>query len=103
MVCRSAASDRPPIMSAHSSPVPAAAPVDAAPVKVIEPTRKRLRLRDLTTHVPLMRVMTVRDFKTKYKQSVLGQLWLFIQPFGMLFAFTVVFNGVADLDTGGIP
>ena len=70
---------------------------------MIEPTQKRLRLRDRVSNVPLMRVMTVRDFKLKYKQSVLGQLWLFIQPFGMLLAFTVVFNGVTQVDTSGIP
>ena len=35
--------------------------------------------------------MAARDLKAKYKQSVLGPLWLLILPLGMLVAMIVAF------------
>ena len=67
------------------------------------PTRTRVRLRDLWTSLPVVWVLAGRDLKAKYKQSLLGPLWLIIQPLGLLAAFTVVFTGVTKVDTSGIP
>jgi homopolymeric O-antigen transport system permease protein len=70
---------------------------------VIAPAKRRVSLRDLPALLPAARVLAQRDFKVLYKQSALGPLWLAIQPLGVLGAFTVVFSGVADIDTGGTP
>ena len=50
-----------------------------------------------------MRVLANRDFKVKYKQSLLGPLWLVIQPLALLIAFFVAFRSLADVQTAGIP
>jgi ABC-type polysaccharide/polyol phosphate export permease len=71
--------------------------------RVIAPAVKRLRVRELWETLPVVRVLAVRDFKARYKQSALGPLWILIQPLGILAAFTVVFDGVAEVDTHGIP
>jgi lipopolysaccharide transport system permease protein len=72
-------------------------------VRTIAPSSKRVRLRDLRSALPASWVLAQRDFKVLYKQSALGPLWLAIQPLGVLGAFTVVFSGVADIETGGVP
>ena len=74
-----------------------------AEIQTIEPAKRRVRLRDIPASLPVTRVVSVRDFKVRYKQAALGPLWLFIQPLGILVAFIVVFDGVAQVDTSGVP
>ena len=50
-----------------------------------------------------MRVLAGRDFKVKYKQSVLGPLWLVFQPLALLAAFIVAFQGLGGVETSGFP
>ena len=50
-----------------------------------------------------IRVLAARDFKVKYKQSVLGPLWLVFQPLALLAAFLVAFRGLADVETAECP
>ncbi len=66
--------------------------------RVIEPVRSRTRLRDLPAHAAVIRVLAARDFKTKYKQSLLGPLWLLIQPLALLGAFALVFSTKGETD-----
>jgi ABC-type polysaccharide/polyol phosphate export permease len=51
----------------------------------------------------VIRVLARRDFKVKYKQSLLGPLWLVFQPLALLAAFLVAFRGLADVETSGVP
>ncbi|MCH7525645.1 MAG: ABC transporter permease [Bacteroidetes bacterium] len=44
-----------------------------------------------------------RDITTVYKQTILGPLWFFIQPLFTAIIFTLVFNKIANISTGGIP
>ena len=71
--------------------------------RVIAPAKRRLRPRDLFAHGAVVKVLAVRDFKAKYKQSLLGPLWLVFQPLALLAAFFVAFRGLGDVDTFGIP
>jgi lipopolysaccharide transport system permease protein len=73
------------------------------PLHVYRPVKRRLRLRDLYTSLPVARMIGLRDIKTKYKQAALGPLWLLIAPLGMLVAITIAFSGVTSVRTGGIP
>ena len=41
----------------------------------------------------MVRVLASRDFKIKYKQSLLGPIWLVFQPLALLAAFLVAFRG----------
>ncbi len=49
----------------------------------------------------LLRMLVVRDLKTRYKNSVFGIAWSFLQPLGMMivltFAFGVISKGPSDL------
>lgn len=68
-------------------------------IRVIEPARSRVRIRDLRDQVPVIRVLAARDFKMKYKQSLLGPIWLLIQPLALLGAFAVAFSSsTGDMD-----
>jgi ABC-type polysaccharide/polyol phosphate export permease len=78
-------------------------PRPAPETRLIRPVKRRLRLRDVPRSLPIIRVIAARDIRAKYKQSALGPLWLLAQPLGMLGAFTLVFDGVTNVDTGGVP
>lgn len=72
-------------------------------VRDIVPSTSRLRLRDVFASLPIATVFAMRDFQARYKQSVLGPVWLIIQPLTMITGFTVIFGSVAKVDTNGVP
>jgi lipopolysaccharide transport system permease protein len=81
-----------------------ALPALVSPVeRVIVPTKRRVRVRDLIREAPVIRVLAGRDFKVKYKQSSLGPLWLVFQPLALLAGFFVAFRGLANVSTEGVP
>lgn len=59
------------------------------------------RLSDLIRQREVLRELVDRDLKSRYKQSVLGPVWLVVQPMGLLLAFLVVFAGLLDIETQG--
>jgi homopolymeric O-antigen transport system permease protein len=75
----------------------------ATAVRVTAPTAKRISVRDVFSTLPVATVLALRDFQSRYKQSLLGPIWLIVQPLTMLGGFTVVFGSVAKVDTHGIP
>jgi lipopolysaccharide transport system permease protein len=59
---------------------------------------------DLWCYRELFYVLAWRDISVRYKQTVLGVLWVLIQPLVTLTIFTFVFGGLAKLPTdGGVP
>jgi lipopolysaccharide transport system permease protein len=72
-------------------------------VKVMRNVKRRVKLLDIPRSLPVIRVISVRDFKARYKQSALGPIWLAIQPLGIVAAFAVAFNGVTQVETFGVP
>jgi lipopolysaccharide transport system permease protein len=44
-----------------------------------------------------------RDFKLRYRQTVLGASWAVIQPLVTMIIFTFIFGGVAKVSTDNIP
>jgi lipopolysaccharide transport system permease protein len=99
-------------MSQSSPEAPAALPrgVTGSPanlvdgrVRVTVPMRRRVRLREVRTSLPVGWMLGWRDMKTKYKQSALGPLWLVLQPLGMLFAISIAFTKVTSVNTGDVP
>lgn len=44
-----------------------------------------------------------RDIVTVYKQTILGPLWYLIQPLFTALTFTLIFNKVANIQTGSVP
>ena len=72
---------------------------------VIEPKNKLLdlKLKEVWKYKDLIWLFVQRDFKTKYKQTILGPLWFIIQPLFTTIVQTFVFGNLAQLPTDGLP
>src|SRR5215213_5422641 len=79
---------------------PGLRPLEQPAVRMIVPTKRRLRFVDIFRDTSVVRVLAARDFKVKYKQSLLGPLWLVFQPLALMAAFLVAFRGLADVQSG---
>lgn len=44
-----------------------------------------------------------RDLRVRYKQAVLGVLWVLMLPIASVVVFTLVFNGLAKISSEGVP
>jgi len=84
-------------------PDTAIAAVDDVPVQTIRPVRRRIKLHQLVAERQIISVLAGRDLKVKYKQSLLGPLWLVFQPLALLAGFVVGFSRIANVHTGGVP
>ena len=51
----------------------------------------------------LLVLLSRRDITVKYRQTVLGALWIFVSPVLSAGLFTFVFGQVADLESDGVP
>jgi len=78
---------------------------EAVPTIIIESTRRwlSLKLRDLWQYRELLYFLTWRDVKVRYKQTVIGFLWAIIQPFLKMVVFSIIFGGLAKIDSEGFP
>ena len=72
---------------------------------VITPRKKwyDLQLRDIWRYRDLITLFVRRDFVSRYKQTILGPLWLIIQPIISSLIYTIVFGNIARLPTDGLP
>jgi len=72
---------------------------------VIEPSQgwRALNFKELWAYRELFWVLTLRDIKVRYKQTVLGVLWAVLQPVLTMLIFTVVFGGLAKIPSDGYP
>ena len=86
-------------MSSTDSPTP------AFPTRVVEPRRGWLAVNwsEIWRYRELLYFLAWRDVAIRYKQTVLGVLWAFIQPFIKLVVFSVIFGGLAKIDSEGYP
>jgi len=77
----------------------------ALPELVIEPRKGWLPInfREIWRYRDLLYFLAWRDVKVRYKQTVLGFLWAFIQPFTKMVIFSAVFGGLAKIDSEGFP
>jgi len=74
-------------------------------VTVIEPAKgwRTLDFKELWAYRELFWVLTLRDIKVRYKQTVLGVAWAVLQPVLTMLIFTVVFGGLAKIPSDGYP
>lgn len=74
-------------------------------VTVIEPLSgwRMMDWRELWAYRDLLRVLTVRDIRVRYKQTVLGAGWAIIRPLLTMAIFTVVFGRLAHMPSDGFP
>lgn len=57
--------------------------------------------KDLWRYRDLFYILSWRDIKVRYKQTVLGAAWSVIRPLLTTIVFTIVFNKVAKLESPG--
>jgi lipopolysaccharide transport system permease protein len=62
-----------------------------------------LNLRELFHYKFLMFLFVRRDFVSQYKQTLLGPLWLLLQPLLTTGIYSIIFGGLAKIPTDGIP
>ena len=62
-----------------------------------------INLRELVQYKDLIVMFVKRDFKTMYKQTILGPLWIIINPLLTTLMFTIVFGNIANISTDGMP
>lgn len=62
-----------------------------------------INLKELIQYKDLIVMFVKRDFKTLYKQTILGPLWIIINPLLTTLMFTVVFGNIANISTDGMP
>lgn len=62
-----------------------------------------LDLRELWRYRELTWVLTERDIKVRYKQTVLGFAWAIIQPVMMMVVFTIFFGQLAKMPSDDLP
>ena len=62
-----------------------------------------LNLKEVWQYLYFLMLFVKRDVITLYKQTILGPLWYLVQPLFTSVIFTLVFNNVAGIQTGGIP
>jgi ABC-2 type transport system permease protein/lipopolysaccharide transport system permease protein len=95
-----------------SDPDPEDGPTEVRPEPAAEPTREQyyrrpLRLvgsaRDLWRSRELLLTLTEREIRARYKQAVLGYAWAALNPLLLMVVFTIFFDRVARVDTGGVP
>lgn len=72
---------------------------------VIKPLKgwRMLDWRELWAYRELLWVLTARDIKVRYKQTVLGAAWAVLRPFTTMIIFSVVFGQLAKMPSDGYP
>jgi lipopolysaccharide transport system permease protein len=75
------------------------------PTIVIEPSRgwAALGLRDVWAYRELLFFLVWRDLKVRYKQTVLGVVWVVLQPFFSMVVFSLLFGGLLKVPSGEVP
>lgn len=62
-----------------------------------------LNFKEIWRYRDLLLLFVKRDITTVYKQTILGPLWYVIQPLFTSVIFTLVFNNLGNISTGGVP
>jgi lipopolysaccharide transport system permease protein len=93
-------------MSSVTSSPSVAARAASGPVSMrIEPPHGlfNLHLSELWAYRELLYFFVWRDVKVRYKQTVIGVLWVVIQPLMTMGVFTIFFGRLAKLPSQGLP
>ncbi|HEV2915738.1 MAG TPA: ABC transporter permease [Pyrinomonadaceae bacterium] len=102
------ATPTPPSHLQHSpstSPRPAAHEIPDEPLISIRPGKRwvALNLRDIWMHRELLYLLTWRELKARYKQTVMGVVWVILQPLLTTIMFTIFFGKLAGIPSDGVP
>jgi len=75
------------------------------PTITIRPPKKWLpiNIHELWSYRELLYTFIWRDIKIRYKQTIIGFLWVIIQPLFMMIIFTFFFGGLAGIPSDNVP
>ena len=62
-----------------------------------------INLKEVWQYRDLIWIYTKRTFVLTYKQTILGPIWIFLNPFLTSLIYVFVFGGIAGIPTDGIP
>lgn len=62
-----------------------------------------LNLKEVWQYRDLIWLFTQRNFVVKYKQTILGPAWIFLNPLISSLIYAFVFGGIAGIGTDGVP
>lgn len=62
-----------------------------------------INLKEVWQYRDLIWLFTKRTFILRYKQTILGPMWVILQPLMTTLIFTLVFGGIAGISTDGVP
>ncbi len=62
-----------------------------------------LNLKEVWQYRDLVVLFTKRNFTVRYKQTILGPAWLFVNPIISSLIYTFIFGGIAGIGTEGVP
>lgn len=62
-----------------------------------------INLQELWHYRDLIFLFVKRNYSTRYKQTILGPMWLILNPLITVLLFNVVFGNIAGLSTDGSP
>ena len=63
----------------------------------------RLGFRELWQYKDLVRLLTKKTFFLSYQQTILGPLWIIVNPILSSCLYMFLFGYVANIGTGGTP
>lgn len=71
----------------------------------IEPDeqRNRIGIKDLFEYKDLVILLTQKAFKVTYQQTIIGPLWIIINPILSSLIYMFIFGHIASIGTDGIP
>ena len=72
---------------------------------IIKPQSRlfELGLREVWRYRDLIILLVRRDFVSSYKQTILGPIWIVIQPLITTLIYIFIFGNIAKLSTDGLP
>jgi len=90
------------ILARHASILKNQRPISAIKIRPVKGWAG-LNLADLWHYRELLWILALRDVKLRYKQTVLGIIWVILQPLLAALIFAVIFGRLAKLPTDGLP
>jgi lipopolysaccharide transport system permease protein len=92
-------------VTSSSAVTPLPLPVPDPPTVIIKPPRGwlDLRLADVWEYRELLYFFVWRDMKVRYKQTIIGVVWVVLQPLLTMGVFTIFFGRLAKLPSEGLP
>ena len=62
-----------------------------------------VNLRELWRYRELLYFLVWRDLKVRYKQTLLGAMWIIVQPVVSMVVFSILFGGLLGVPSGDVP